>query len=108
MRTAAICPTCAVYYNALCVLYNGDYLSVLGIDPLDSLEVALEKINAAFTSPEGTTDPTAVPLFIGQLYLNTATDELWIGLSTTIPNWGLVGVISTTTTTTTSSTTTIP
>lgn len=45
MRTAAICPTCATYENALCVLYNGSYLFNTGIAPLDSMEVALQKID---------------------------------------------------------------
>lgn len=49
MRTAAICPTCATYENALCVLYNGEYLPAIDVAPLDSLEVALEKINSAIT-----------------------------------------------------------
>lgn len=49
MRTAAICPTCATFENALCVLYNGEYLPAIDVEPLDSLEVALEKINAAIT-----------------------------------------------------------
>jgi len=45
MRTADICPTCATYINALCVIYNGVYLSTIDVEPLDSLEVALGKIN---------------------------------------------------------------
>lgn len=112
MRTADICPTCAVYYNALCVLYNGDYLGELDLEPLDSLEVALEKIAAALNAFSGTTDPTSplIPNFLGQHYINTNSLELWVGLSTTLPIWGLVGVITTTTTTstTTSTTTTAP
>ena len=38
MRTAAICPTCATYTNAVCVLYDGPYLSNLDINPLTDLE----------------------------------------------------------------------
>ena len=48
MRTAAICPTCATYENALCVLYDGEYLSNIDVDPMDSLEEALIKINNTF------------------------------------------------------------
>ena len=47
MRTAAICPTCATYTNALCTLYNGPYLSCIGVSPLDSLETALVLIDGA-------------------------------------------------------------
>jgi hypothetical protein len=45
MRTAAICPTCATYTNAVCVVYDGPYLSNLDINPLTSLSDALEQIN---------------------------------------------------------------
>jgi hypothetical protein len=45
MRTAAICPTCATYENAVCIIYNGVLLTTTGIAPLDNLEVALGKIN---------------------------------------------------------------
>ena len=37
MRTAAICPTCATYENALCIIYNGPYLSNIDVAPLDAL-----------------------------------------------------------------------
>lgn len=47
MRTAAICPTCATYENALCILYNGPYLSCIGVSPLDNLEKALGLIDGA-------------------------------------------------------------
>jgi hypothetical protein len=47
MRTAAICPTCATYENAVCVLYNGELLDNIDVSPLDSMEVALEKIDTA-------------------------------------------------------------
>jgi hypothetical protein len=49
MRTAAICPTCPTYTNALCTLYNGSYLSNVDVNTLDSLEEALQKINSAFS-----------------------------------------------------------
>jgi hypothetical protein len=47
MRTAAICPTCATFENAICVLYDGEPLPYTEIEPLDSLQTALEKIDAA-------------------------------------------------------------
>jgi len=50
MRTAAICPTCATYTNALCILYNGSYLSNINVSPLDSLQVALGSINTSFNN----------------------------------------------------------
>ena len=45
MRTAAICPTCATYTNAVCVVYDGPYLSNLDIDPLTNLEDVIGIIN---------------------------------------------------------------
>jgi len=72
MRTAAICPTCATYENALCVLYNGPYLANADINPLDSLEVALGKINNNLVPKSGTGAPTAGAIYLGQLYVRTA------------------------------------
>jgi hypothetical protein len=72
MRTAAICPTCAVFENALCILYNGSYLTNIDVDPLDSVEVALKKINDNLVPVTGTGAPTAGAIYLGQLYLRTA------------------------------------
>lgn len=47
MRTAAICPTCATYTNAVCIIYDGPYLSNIGVSPMDSLQSALQSINGA-------------------------------------------------------------
>lgn len=46
MRTAQICPTCATYTNAKCVIYDGPFLTNSGIAPLDDLETALGLIDA--------------------------------------------------------------
>lgn len=45
MRTAQICPTCATYTNAKCVIYDGLYLTNSGISPKDNLEYALGLID---------------------------------------------------------------
>jgi len=45
MRTSDICPTCATFINAACVLYNGPTLETLNIPTLTSLEDALILIN---------------------------------------------------------------
>lgn len=47
MRTAAICPTCATYTNAVCILYDGPFLSNIGVSPMDSLQSALQSIDGA-------------------------------------------------------------
>lgn len=44
MRTSDICPTCSTFENALCIIYNGTFLTTLDINTLDSLEDALIKI----------------------------------------------------------------
>lgn len=106
MRTAAICDTCAVYYNAKCIIYNGDYLANLGISPLQDLETALGEINDALEPQSGHGDPTTNVLFVGQFYIDLDIPALWVGITPGIPNWGFFGNISTTTTTSTTSTTT--
>src|SRR3990172_7401631 len=106
MRVAEICPICATLINANCVIYDGDTLSAIGVPALTSLDEILSNINDTFTILSGSGIPTVVPLFVGQQYRDTVTNFLYIGLSTTIPNWGLIGAIVTTTTTTSTSSTT--
>jgi hypothetical protein len=72
MRTAAICPTCATYENALCILYNGVYLANINVNPLDSMEVALKKVNDNLVPKSGTGAPTAAAIYLGQLYVRTS------------------------------------
>jgi hypothetical protein len=106
MRVASICDTCATYINAQCIIYNGDYLSSIDVSPLDSLDDILGNIDGAYAAQSGVGSPTSqIPAYIGQDYIDT-NGYLWKGLSTTIPNWGLVGALGTTTTTTSTSSTT--
>jgi hypothetical protein len=106
MRVAEICPDCATYINATCIIYDGPYLSNLDVSPLDSLDSILEDINSSIPALSGSGSPTTVPSFYGQLYIDTSVPRLYVGMGTTTPNWGLVGVIITTTTTTSTSSTT--
>lgn len=46
MRTADVCPTCSTFTNALCVIFDGPLLTTLDINPLDSIDVALTKVEA--------------------------------------------------------------
>jgi hypothetical protein len=50
MRTADSCPICTTYIDASCIIYNGLYLSTIDVEPKDSLEVALGKINASLST----------------------------------------------------------
>ena len=92
MRTAAICPTCAVYENALCIIYNGPYLNNIDVNPLEDLETILGKINTKLVPKTGTTAPTSSATYLGQTYLNTAKSVLYFAKSvgTGATDWSLV------------------
>lgn len=105
MRIADICPTCATYINASCIIYNGEVLSNINVTPLTSLDEILSNINDAFEAKTGAGVPGPIPDFVGQLYIDTLNDGLWIGLDDNVPNWGFIGTFSTSTTTTTTTTT---
>lgn len=92
MRTAAICPTCATYENALCIIYNGPYLSNIDVAPLEDLQSVLAKINTNLVPLSGTTPPLTSATYLGQLYLNTVTSMLYFAKSvgTGATDWNLV------------------
>jgi len=102
MRIAEICPDCATYINASCILYDGEYLSNIDVSPLDSLDEILGDINTAFAAIVEVGSPDEIPDFIGQFYVNSSNLQIWVALSDTFPTWGLIGTLSTTSTTTTS------
>jgi hypothetical protein len=81
MRTAAICPTCATYENALCILYDGDFLVNSDINPLDSVTTAIEKLDSALAPGNGIVAPNISAVYIGQLYVNTTTPTLYYAKS---------------------------
>ncbi len=87
MRTASICPTCAVYYNASCIIYDGSYLSNIGVSNGQALDVILEEINSSLEPQTGHGDPTSNVLFVGQFYIDLDVPALWIGITAGIPNW---------------------
>lgn len=102
MRTAAICPTCATYENAICVLYDGPYLPCTGISPLDSIAEALAKIDAAICALGGTTT-TSTTTTAGP---TTTTTTTIAGPTTTTTSTSSTSSTTTTTTTGTPTTTT--
>jgi len=104
MRTAAICPTCATYTNSVCVIYNGTYLSNINASPLDPLDTILANINStvgiintnitninnvtnSLFPLYGTTAPTASASYVGQLYVNTLTGQLYFATSLGTTGW---------------------
>jgi hypothetical protein len=92
MRTAAICPTCATYENAKCIIYNGSYLTNIQANPLESLESILAKINNNLVPRTGTTAPTTSATYLGQSYLNVAKSMFYVAKSvgTGASDWNLV------------------
>ena len=92
MRTAAICPTCATYENALCIIYNGPYLSNINVNPLEDLPTILGKINNNLVPLSGTIAPSIPATYLGQTYLDTTTKLLYFAKSTGTgaSDWNLV------------------
>jgi len=92
MRTANICPTCATYENALCVLYNGALLTNLDIEPLDSIEVIIGKINDNFVPTTSVLAPADSAVYVGQSHVDTATGDLYSAKATGggVADWDLV------------------
>jgi len=81
MRTAAICPTCATFTNALCVLYDGELLVNSDIDPLDSVTTAIEKLNDALAPGNGIVAPTVSAVYVGQLFVDTDEPALYSAIT---------------------------
>jgi hypothetical protein len=92
MRTAAICPTCATYENAKCIVYNGPYLTNIKINPLEDLETILGKINTNLVPLSGIVAPSTSATYLGQTYLNTAKSMLYFAkaVGTGASDWSLV------------------
>ena len=92
MRTAAICPTCATYENALCIVYNGPYLTNIKVNPLEDLQSILAKINTNLVPLSGIIAPSTSATYLGQTYLNTAKSMLYFAkaVGTGASDWSLV------------------
>lgn len=82
MRIAEICPTCATYINASCIIYDGPYLSNIDVSPLDPLDQILGSINNNLVPVIGTTAPTTNATYVGQLYVNTVTGTIYYAITT--------------------------
>ena len=83
MRIAEICPTCATYQDASCILYNGVYLSNVVANPGDSLDVVLGNINNNLVPLTGTGVPdTLSPApYVGKLYVDGITSLVYYAKS---------------------------
>jgi len=93
MRIAEICPTCATYQDASCILYNGEYLSNIVANPGESLNVVLENINNNLVPLTGTgvpdtPSPSQPPAnaqspapYVGKLYVDNITGLVYYAKS---------------------------
>ena len=77
MRIAEICPTCAVYQNAECIIYDGPYLGNIVVNPLDNLQSILENINNNLVPLTNIGAPTSPASYIGQLYVDSNTSMVY-------------------------------
>lgn len=82
MRTAAICPTCATYINAACVIYNGEGLTNINVAPLDDLETIIQNINDNLVPIYGSGAPTNSAVYEGQIYIDNSTGDVYIATAT--------------------------
>ncbi len=88
MRTAEICPTCAVYQNAECIIYNGPYLTNLFVNPGDDLQSILGNINNNLVPLTGVGVPDVVSSapqspapYVGKLYVDDVTSLVYYAKS---------------------------
>ena len=93
MRIAEICPTCATYQDATCILYNGVYLSNIVANPGDALDVVLGNINNNLVPLTGTgvpdtSSPSQPPTnaqspapYVGKLYVDDVTSLVYYAKS---------------------------
>jgi hypothetical protein len=81
MRTAEICPTCATYQNASCIIYDGSYLTNIVVNPLDNLESILSSINTNIVPRTSIGVPTFPATYIGQLSVNYSTSLMYYASS---------------------------
>jgi len=93
MRTAEICPTCAVLQNAECIIYNGIYLANAVINPGDNLENILGSINVHLVPSFNTSTPVSPAPYVGKIHVDqTATSgQVYIAnLSGSASDWEVV------------------
>ena len=81
MRTAEICPTCAVFQNAECIIYNGPYLANAIINPGDNLENILGSIDKNLVPSYSTSTPSSPAPYVGKLYVDDVTSLVYYAKS---------------------------
>ena len=74
MRTAEICPTCAVLQNAECIIYNGAYLGNAVINPGDDLQLILSNINTNLAPSYSDSTPSSPAPYVGKIHVDQSAD----------------------------------
>ena len=90
MRTAEICPTCAVFQNAECIIYNGPYLANAIINPGDNLENILGSIDKNLVPSYSTSTPSSPAPYVGKIHVDQTAPggKVYIAnLSGTASDW---------------------
>jgi len=96
MRTAEICPTCAVLQNAECIIYNGPYLANAVINPQDNLQTILGLINVNLVPSYTTAPPVSPAPYVGKLHVDQTAvgGKVYIAnLAGTASDWEVVVTI---------------
>lgn len=70
MRTAEICPTCAVLQNAECIIYNGPYLGNAVVNPGDNLQTILGNINVNLVPSFTQAPPVSPAPYVGKIHVD--------------------------------------
>lgn len=89
MRTAEICPTCAVLQNAECIIYNGKYLGNAVINPGDDLQDILGSINVNLVPSYSTSTPSSPAPYVGKIHVDqSANGKVYVAnLAGTSSDW---------------------
>ena len=89
MRTAEICPTCAVLQNAECIIYNGAYLGNAVINPGDDLQDILGSINVNLVPSYSTSTPSSPAPYVGKIHVDqSANGKVYVAnLAGTSSDW---------------------
>ena len=92
MRTAEICPTCAVLQNAECIIYNGAYLGNAVINPGDDLQLILSNINDNLAPSFSDSTPSSPAPYVGKIHVDQSADgKVYVAnLAGTASDWEVV------------------
>jgi|TARA_R100000084_G_C4655043_1_gene152245 hypothetical protein len=92
MRTAEICPTCAVLQNAECIIYNGAYLGNAVINPGDDLQLILSNINTNLAPSYSDSTPSSPAPYVGKIHVDQSADgKVYVAnLAGTASDWEVV------------------